>query len=146
MASEFPFISQQNHISFCMIDIQKITTDIVNRLLPLNPKKIILFGSYAWGTPDDDSDLDIYVVTNDNFIPENWSEKSKIYLNISNSLQSITSTIPTDLIVHTKKMNEKFVNINSSFARKIMNEGKILYTLMPDTPETLDCCPMEFQT
>ncbi len=51
-----------------MIDIQKITTDIVDRLLPLNPSN--------------DSDLDIYVVTNDNFIPKNWSEKSKIYLTI----------------------------------------------------------------
>jgi len=28
----------------------------------LNPEKIILFGSYAYGTPTEDSDLDICVV------------------------------------------------------------------------------------
>lgn len=28
-----------------------------------NPEKIILFGSYAWGLPDEDSDIDILIIT-----------------------------------------------------------------------------------
>lgn len=45
-----------------MIDIEKVKQDIVSRLKPLNPYQIILFGSYAYGTPTEDSDLDICIV------------------------------------------------------------------------------------
>ena len=45
-----------------MIDIKEIKKIIVDRLLPLNPEKIILFGSYAYGNPTKDSDLDICIV------------------------------------------------------------------------------------
>jgi len=34
-----------------MVDIETIKSEIVERLKPLNPNKIILFGSYAYGTP-----------------------------------------------------------------------------------------------
>ena len=37
--------------------------------IPLIVEKIILFGSYAYGDPTDESDLDILVVTGDDFIP-----------------------------------------------------------------------------
>ena len=38
------------------------TTDIVNKLKHLKPGKIILFGSYAKGNPDLDSDVDVLVI------------------------------------------------------------------------------------
>ncbi len=40
-----------------MINIEKIKFDIVKKLKPLNPYQIILFGSYAYGSPTKDSDL-----------------------------------------------------------------------------------------
>ena len=48
-----------------MIDIEKIKSEIVEKLKPLNPDKIILFGSYAYGTPNQDSDIDLFLVKND---------------------------------------------------------------------------------
>ena len=42
-----------------MINIEKIKLDIVEKLKPLNPYKIILFGSYAYGSPTKDSDIDL---------------------------------------------------------------------------------------
>ena len=45
-----------------MLDIEKIKLDIVEKLKPLNPYQIILFGSYAYGTPTNDSDLDICII------------------------------------------------------------------------------------
>ncbi len=48
-----------------MIDIEKIKAEIVERLKPLNPEKIILFGSYAYGNPTEDSDIDLYVIKKD---------------------------------------------------------------------------------
>ncbi len=51
--------------------INILKQEIVNRLRSLNPYKIILFGSYAWGEPDEDSDIELYVVTKDEFTPQN---------------------------------------------------------------------------
>ena len=45
-----------------MIDIEEVKKEIVERLKPLNPDKIILFGSYAYGTPTEDSDIDLFLV------------------------------------------------------------------------------------
>ena len=42
-----------------MVDINKIKKEIVELLKPLRLDKIILFGSYAYGTPHDDSDIDM---------------------------------------------------------------------------------------
>ena len=47
-----------------MLDIEKIGKEIVEKLRPLEPEKIILFGSYAYGTPDEESDIDLYLVKN----------------------------------------------------------------------------------
>jgi predicted nucleotidyltransferase len=47
-----------------MVDIEKIKPEIIERLKTLNPDKIILFGSYAYGTPNEDSDIDIFLVKN----------------------------------------------------------------------------------
>ena len=40
-----------------MIDIEELKPKIVEALMPLKPDKIILFGSYAYGTPNEDSDI-----------------------------------------------------------------------------------------
>ena len=47
------------------MDIEDIKKQIVEALLPLNPEKIILFGSYAYGEPDENSDLDIMIIEQD---------------------------------------------------------------------------------
>lgn len=44
-----------------LIDIEKVKYEIVERLKPLNPDKIILFGSYAYGTPNESSDIDLFL-------------------------------------------------------------------------------------
>ncbi len=45
-----------------MVNIKELQPLIVERLLSLNPEKIILFGSYAYGTPRNDSDIDLFLV------------------------------------------------------------------------------------
>ena len=48
-----------------MIDIERIKPEIVDRLKALKPDKIILFGSYAYGTPNEESDIDLFLLKND---------------------------------------------------------------------------------
>ena len=100
---------------------------IVERLMETKPEKIILFGSYAYGEPEDNSDLDILVVTDDEIIPSDFSEKSKIYLRISKAISEIKREFPIDLIVHTKPMHKKFIENNSLFARELLEKGKVIY-------------------
>jgi len=104
-------------------NIKKI---IINSLKPLDLKKVILFGSYAYGNPTKDSDIDLLIVTNDDFIPQNFAEKMSLKLKIANEIDSIREEIPVDLLVYTKPMFEKFVELNSMFAREILSKGKNL--------------------
>ena len=110
-----------------MIDIEKLKPQIVSALMPLKPNKIILFGSYAYGTPNEDSDIDLYIVSNDNFIPQSWNEKMKIKLKFSKALRDIKQHYDIDIITHTKKMYEKFLNLDSLFSREILTKGKVIY-------------------
>ena len=106
-----------------MYDIKELEKEIVTRLAPLNLEKVILFGSYANGTANEESDIDLYVVTKDDFIPNSWRQKTQITQSVSKNLRDLREKIPIDLIVHTKKMYEKFIELNSSFAKEIVNKG-----------------------
>ena len=108
-------------------NINEIKKNIVKSLLPLNPYKIILFGSYAYGTPNQNSDIDLYIVTNDNFMPKSFKEENDIYLPYSNSIRNLQKIIPIDIITHTKSMYTKFVSLQSSFSKEIENKGEILW-------------------
>jgi predicted nucleotidyltransferase len=45
------------------MSIQEQIEEIIKRMVSnIKPEKIILFGSYAYGTPTEDSDLDLLVV------------------------------------------------------------------------------------
>ena len=61
-----------------MIDINQIKSQIIDDLKPLELDKIILFGSYAYGIPSEDSDLDICI------IDDNYSSKIDKKLEIRN--------------------------------------------------------------
>jgi len=100
---------------------------IVEKLKSIDPEKIILFGSYAYGEPTEDSDIDIMVVTSDEKIPKNFNEKSLIYLRVSKSISDIKREFPVDLIVHTKAMHEKFIELDSLFSQELLQKGRILY-------------------
>ena len=105
---------------------EDIKLEIINRFKPLNPYKVILFGSYAYGTPNKDSDIDLYVVTNDDFIPKTWREKANIALKYSRKIRDLQGIIPIDLIVHTKAMYKKFKDSNSSFYKYGVSKGKLI--------------------
>lgn len=109
-----------------MIDIDILKKEIVSRLVPLNPEKVILFGSYAYGTPTEESDIDLYVVTSDDFMPSDFKQKMDIKLKIARAIDPIRMNHSVDLIVHTRPMSEKFVELDSMFAREILTHGERL--------------------
>jgi predicted nucleotidyltransferase len=109
-----------------MIDIENLKLEIIKRLEPLNLDKIILFGSYAYGTPTKDSDIDLYIVTNDDFIPQSYKEKRALVWSVSEKILDIRKKYAIDLLVHTKKMHHKFIELQSSFSKEILQNGRVL--------------------
>jgi len=89
--------------------------------------KVILFGSSAADAAERDSDIDLIVVTDDDYIPRNYQENMRNYLNVSAVLRSIKAKIPVDLIVHTKPMHEKFIHLGSMFSKEVVKKGEVLY-------------------
>ena len=109
------------------MDKQKYIQEIVEKLKSINPYLIILFGSYAYGTPTEDSDIDILVVTNDDFMPKTFDERLKYRLSISEIIYETAKKVPIDLLIYSKPMFEKFKEINSSFSQEILTKGKYIY-------------------
>ena len=105
----------------------EIITQINLSLQHLNVSKVILFGSYSKETQSDYSDIDLLVVTNDNFIFESFAKKMETKLRIANALNSLREYADIDLIVHTKPMYEKFIQLNSGFKKEILSTGSVIY-------------------
>lgn len=94
--------------------------DIKNRIVSsVNPEKIILFGSHAYGAPTEDSDLDLLII-----MPTN-EPMHKRALPIKRILREFK--IPKHIIVCTPEEVEKKKDISTSFISFIMKEGKVLY-------------------
>jgi uncharacterized protein len=100
---------------------------IIERLKTIHPYKIILFGSYAYGVPDVDSDIDLLVVLNSETMPKNFQENMENKLLVRNALQELNKRVSIDLIVHTRPMYKKFNDMGSLFSRELLERGKVLY-------------------
>jgi uncharacterized protein len=101
----------------------ELIDDIVKNLVnSLNPEQIILFGSYAYGEPNRDSDFDLLIVTKPS--PEKgYQLAQKAY----KSLNSLCLTIPVDLVVATQAEVTSKSTVPSSLISRAVHQGKILY-------------------
>ncbi|MCA1900191.1 MAG: nucleotidyltransferase domain-containing protein [Chloroflexi bacterium] len=95
----------------------------VRRLVrKLKPEKIILFGSYAYGTPTPDSDADLLIVTKTN------GKEKEMYR--AASLLLVPRQFPVDIIVKTSKEIDAAMKggaVNGFFTREMVKKGKVLY-------------------
>jgi uncharacterized protein len=110
-----------------MPDIDQIIIGITDTLKGEGVEKIILFGSYAEGRPTEDSDLDIIVVTTDNYMPATNREKMELHHKYNLLIKKFRRVIPIDMIVYTKLMYQKLQESGSLFTNEINRKGKILY-------------------
>ncbi len=106
---------------------KSVTQQIVDSLKPIDPDKVILFGSHAYGNPHKDSDIDVLVVTGDTFMPNSFKEKNEVYLKVARTLRHIERNIPIDLIVHTRAMHNRFIELGSMFSKRMLKFGKVIY-------------------
>jgi len=100
-----------------------IKNEIINNIISKKPYKVFLFGSYALGSVEKDSDIDLLVVIDKEGVPKTYQEKSENYLEISRALRSLNKKIPMDILVMTKTQWMEFVRKRSGFAREILEKG-----------------------
>lgn len=101
--------------------MQKQIEEIVKRIVDnYKPEKIILFGSYAYGIPTKDSDLDLLIVKNSSLPRHKRAREIRKYL-------WGISEIPKDIIVYTQKEIDDWKEVEEAFVTKVVKKGKILY-------------------
>jgi predicted nucleotidyltransferase len=83
------------------------------------PEKIILFGSYAYGHPRAESDVDLLVIM------DTTLRSRQQRLEISRALSP--RPFPLDIIVRTPRQVEERLTLGDSFLQEITTRGKVLY-------------------
>lgn len=96
--------------------IMEITKRVVDNY---HPDKIILFGSYAYGNPTKDSDIDLLIVKDDDLPKIERNRKVRKYLR--------DLLIPVDVIVKTNSEFNKLKNIIGTVVYPAAKYGKVLY-------------------
>jgi predicted nucleotidyltransferase len=82
-----------------------------------DPEKIILFGSFAYGTPHEESDVDLLVV-----MPTYNEIRQSIRITLA-----FDREFPLDLIVRTPERLRFWLSEGDSFLEEIMSKGIVLY-------------------
>jgi len=86
----------------------------------LNPEKIFLFGSHAWGVLTTNSDIDLFIIIKDSDQPP-YRRASKAY----RSLRGMRA--PIEVVVRTSKEVKNSKSVKTSLANKVLSQGKLLY-------------------
>ena len=97
---------------------------IVEKIKQEKPEKIILFGSYAYGNPGDESDVDILVIKN---IEENKIRDFRIKLRLLLWEIIIKENVPVDILVDNQERINQRINDGDMFYREIMIKGDVVY-------------------
>ncbi len=99
---------------------QKEIKKVVDRIVKnYKPEKIILFGSFAYGRPAKDSDVDLFIVKNTK------EPRTKRHLEVDRML--LDRDMPLDILVYTPQEIEKRISLGDFFVKNIIKQGKILY-------------------
>jgi len=85
------------------------------------PEKIILYGSYAWGNPTQDSDIDLFIVKNTKERPID----RRVY--VRRIIRGIDRPMPfSSLVVIPEELNQRLA-IEDQFIKDVLEKGKVLY-------------------
>lgn len=104
----------------CRGSVSETLPEVVQRIVDeIQPDKIILFGSYAYGVPTPDSDVDLLVIWNTPLPP------LPRYLAVSQLLNP--RPFPVDLLVRTSQEIENALDRGDFFVQEIITQGRILY-------------------
>ncbi|NMB26277.1 MAG: nucleotidyltransferase domain-containing protein [Firmicutes bacterium] len=94
--------------------------EVVGRIVAgVDPDKVILFGSYAYGEPNWDSDLDLLVIKETN------KPRYRRGREVRKHLRGMK--IPLDIVVYTQEEIREFEGVETSFIAQVVKQGRVLY-------------------
>ena len=97
--------------------IQEMTQRLIKAYDPL---EIYLFGPYAWGNPDEDTNLSVLIIVD--------SSDEKVYKRGDRAFNALLSLkVPANVTVFTKQEFDTFTKDSTSLSYEVKNRGKILY-------------------
>ena len=106
-----------------MIDVS-IRNEILNSLKDMPYKlRLILFGSQAHGSADENSDIDLVVIMDKKGKSANYKESIENKKIVSKKLLPLRRRHPIDLLVYTEDEWTDLQNSESSFFKRIEKEG-----------------------
>ncbi|HZK80270.1 MAG TPA: nucleotidyltransferase domain-containing protein [Humisphaera sp.] len=103
--------------SHTMIPREQIQAFVDQVVRQFRPARVILFGSYAYGNPTEDSDVDLMVVMRRGSGP---GAATRIRL-------ACPRTFPMDLIVRTSAEVRRRVQMGDAFLREVTSKGIVLH-------------------
>ena len=83
------------------------------------PRKIILFGSYAYGTPTEDSDVDVMVI-----MRRKRSFRERPSLEIR---RRVSAGFPVDVLVREPREIARRLRWRDSFIEEVLEKGLVMY-------------------
>ena len=94
---------------------------VVERLkAEFQPEQIFLFGSHAWGTPDDDSDVDLMVI-----VRESSERAIRRMQRAHHCLGDLD--LSKDVFVQTRAEFDRYRHLRPSIQHQILERGRKLY-------------------
>jgi predicted nucleotidyltransferase len=95
--------------------------EITNRLVATyHPEQVVLFGSHAWGEPDEGSDVDLLVVLSKSDEPA--------YRRAAAGYRSLFGVgVPCDIWVRTREEVLREAPVPTTLTHKIVREGRVLH-------------------
>jgi len=106
------------------MDKNTYITQIVERVKLEQPEKIILFGSYAYGNPDKESDIDLFIIKN-----LDSKELRDFRINLKLKLWDLIKkwNIPVDIIVDNQYRIDQRIKDGDMFYKEILSKGNVVY-------------------
>jgi predicted nucleotidyltransferase len=96
-------------------DIEQAVEEIVRQFAP---ERVLLFGSYAYGEPTPDSDVDLLVTMDMDVRPVDQAVAIR---------QAVRFPFPLDLLVRTPQQIEERLQLNDPFFKEVLTRGVLLY-------------------
>jgi len=99
--------------------IKKVTRQLIKKYKPI---KIVLFGSYANGTSDENSDIDLLII-------KDTDKKRRVdrFIEVKKLIFDPKIKIPISPIVLTSKEVKERLSMGDNFIEEILEKGKVLY-------------------
>ncbi len=108
---------------FKLVTRRQIRAVVERIVAAVNPDKVILFGSYAYGKPTIDSDVDFLVVMDSDERP------AKRAIRIEYDLLDVP--FPMDILVRTPSEIAERLQMEDYFMREIIQRGQTVYERSP---------------